>query len=65
MMAAKPRTIYTITPRVPVICATCNEDITRAQGGDEPTTIAEARQAIREHNETWHPGTVPEVSTER
>lgn len=58
-------TEYTLKPVVPVICSRCNEDITRARGGDEPQTLAEARQVAREHNETWHPGTTPRITVDR
>jgi hypothetical protein len=37
-----------------IICDKCNEDITRAQSGDEPTTRAEAEKWVREHERTWH-----------
>lgn len=37
-----------------IICDKCNEDITRAQSGDEPTTRAEAEQWVLDHERTWH-----------
>jgi hypothetical protein len=39
-----------------IICDQCNEDITRAQSGDEPATRAEAEEWAREHQKTWHSG---------
>ena len=37
-----------------VSCDTCNEDITRTIGGDEPTSKAEAIAVARAHQEEWH-----------
>jgi hypothetical protein len=37
-----------------IICAKCNEDITRPQSGDEPTTRAAAEQLARDHERIWH-----------
>lgn len=42
--------IYTIT------CETCNEDITRPLGCDEPRTRAEVELAIHAHERDWHKG---------
>lgn len=37
-----------------IICQRCNEDVTRAQSGEEPTTRAEAEKFTREHERIWH-----------
>jgi hypothetical protein len=37
-----------------IICKRCNEDITRPQSGEEPTTRAEAEQLVLEHERVWH-----------
>jgi hypothetical protein len=45
---------YTIQKIYVIICDRCNEDITRPQGGEDVTTLAEAHQLIRDHQEVWH-----------
>ena len=45
---------YTIRKIYVIICARCNEDITRPQGGDDVTTRREAEQAVRDHDRVWH-----------
>jgi hypothetical protein len=37
-----------------IICQQCNEDITRAQSGEEPRTRAEAEAFAKDHQEKWH-----------
>lgn len=46
---------YTILKVYVIICDKCNEDITRAQTGDEPETRADAEDYAREHDAIWHP----------
>lgn len=45
---------YSVKKVYVIICAKCNEDITRAQSGEEPTTVAEAEEYIEEHQRVWH-----------
>ena len=37
-----------------IICATCNEDITRPLGGEDITTRAAADQYIYDHERAFH-----------
>jgi hypothetical protein len=45
---------YSIRKIYVIICAKCNEDITRTLSGDEPETKAEAEEWAREHERVWH-----------
>ena len=47
---------YMIRKIYVVICDRCNEDITRPQSGEDVTTLAEARQLVRDHDRVWHQG---------
>ena len=48
---------YTIKKVYLISCEQCNEDITRSQSGDEPTTRTEAEEWVREHEKVWHTDT--------
>lgn len=37
-----------------IVCARCNEDITRPESGEDVTSKAEADEVIREHERVWH-----------
>jgi len=51
-----------------IICERCNEDITRPLGGDDVTSMDEARREIARHEKEWHPRDglpVPETAEAR
>lgn len=56
---------YTITKIYVIICHKCNEDITRAQSGEDVTTRAEADQLVQEHARVWHPEAVDRMTSGR
>ena len=47
---------YMIRKIYVVICDRYNEDITRPQSVEDVTTLAEARQLVRDHDRVWHQG---------
>lgn len=46
---------YTIKKIYVIVCDKCNEDITRPLGGDDVTTLEEARAYIAKHDKVFHP----------
>lgn len=49
------RSRYTVQKYYNVICETCNENIGRTLGDQDPETRADAEQLIRDHERVWHP----------
>jgi hypothetical protein len=53
-MAAKIPAGYTVQKIYVIICAKCNEDITRTLGGEDVATRARALEYIIEHEKGFH-----------
>jgi hypothetical protein len=45
---------YEIRKVYVIICLKCQEDITRPQSGEEPSTRAEAEEYVKDHEKVWH-----------
>jgi hypothetical protein len=50
------RSRYQVQKVYLITCRDCNEDITRSVSGEEPETVAEADEYMREHEEAFHGG---------
>lgn len=56
-MIRSPLPGYMIRRIYVVICNNgCNEEISRTLGGDEPETVSEAQQSVRDHDRVFHSG---------
>jgi hypothetical protein len=54
MQIRSPLPRYTIRRIYVVICEMCNEEICRSLGGEDAETVAEAKDAVRDHNRVFH-----------
>jgi hypothetical protein len=54
MQIRSPLPGYSIRRIYVVICETCNEEICRSLGGEEPETVADAQSAVRDHDKIFH-----------
>jgi hypothetical protein len=55
-VTARPiqRRRYSVKKVYIVVCRSCNEDISRPVTGDDVTTLEEADELMRDHEEVFH-----------